>query len=127
MKMRTEELLLEWLMTNRDGRVKPRTYERYEGLIRHLILPKIGKIDAEALPRRDVEEFLFMKRKEIGRLGTLSATSVNLILTVIDLAFEFGVETGAVTLFHMEIKKRHGYRALLLRFLLLLWQHLGAS
>lgn len=97
MGMSTEELLWEWLRTYRDGRVKPRTYERYEGLIRRHVLPKIGKIDAEALSRRDVEEFLFMKRKENGARGGLSAASVNLMLTVIDLAFEFGVETGAVT------------------------------
>lgn len=97
MGMSTEELLWEWLRTYRNGRVKPRTYERYEGLIRRHVLPKIGKIDAEALSRRDVEEFLFMKRKENGARGGLSAASVNLMLTVIDLAFEFGVETGAVT------------------------------
>lgn len=97
METRTEELLLEWLKTYRDGRVKPRTYERYEGLIRHHILPNIGKTAVESLSRRDVEEFLFGKRKENGRRGTLSAASVNLMLTVIDLAFEFGIETGAVT------------------------------
>lgn len=93
--MKTSELLIEWLDVYEKDRVKPRTYSRYEGLISLHIIPELGDTDISSLSRREVQDFLIRKKKDgnVKYEGTaLSATSANLMLTVLNLAFEYACD-----------------------------------
>ena len=92
--MTTQNLLTEWLEASQKERVKPRTYARYQGLITTHINPLLGAQKIENLRRRDIQQFL-SKQKAEGNIrsgGKLSATSTNLILTVLNLAFEYACD-----------------------------------
>ena len=93
--MTTQTLLTQWLETYEKEHVKARTYARYHGLITAHINPAIGEHDIENLSRRDIQDFL-SKQKTEGNIrtggGKLSATSTNLILTVLNLAFEYACD-----------------------------------
>lgn len=92
--MTTRELLIEWLECYKKERVKTRTYWRYHGIIELHILPELGDIEISSLTRRRIQEFLTHKKKEgNARSGEqLSSTSTNLILTVLNLAFEYACD-----------------------------------
>ena len=93
--MKTAELLNEWLTIYERERVKPRTYARYEGLINLHIAPALGEVEINELCRRQIQEFLTKKKKDgnIKQNGeSLSATSTNLMLTVLNLAFEYACD-----------------------------------
>ena len=92
--MKTRELLTEWLEDYEKERVKARTYSRYEGLITLHILPELGDIEVGLLGKREIQDFLTRKRRS-GNIRSgeqLSATSTNLMLTVLNLAFEYGCD-----------------------------------
>ena len=92
--MKTRELLTEWLEDYEKERVKARTYSRYEGLITLHILPELGDVEVSALGKREIQDFLTRKRRS-GNIRSgeqLSATSTNLMLTVLNLAFEYGCD-----------------------------------
>lgn len=92
--MKTRELLTEWLEDYEKERVKARTYSRYEGLITLHILPELGDIEVGMLGKREIQDFLTRKRRS-GNIRSgeqLSATSTNLMLTVLNLAFEYGCD-----------------------------------
>ncbi|MBE6635980.1 MAG: site-specific integrase [Ruminococcaceae bacterium] len=93
--MKTAELLTEWLTGYERERVKIRTYTRYEELINLHILPALGNLDINEINRRDIQNFLNSEKaggnvKENGK--GLSATSINLMLTVLNLAFEYACD-----------------------------------
>ena len=58
------------------------------------INPSIGEIDTTELTRRKIQEFLSKKKKDGNiRTGkTLSATSINLMLTILNMAFEYAID-----------------------------------
>ena len=93
--MKTKELLTQWLEKYEKDRVKARTYSRYQGLLELHILPELGEVELEVLTRRRIQEFLTQKKKE-GSLRNsgegLSATTINLMLTVLNLAFEYACD-----------------------------------
>ena len=88
--MKTRELLTEWLEDYEKERVKARTYSRYEGLITLHILPELGDIEVGLLGKREIQDFLTRKRRggNIRSGEQLSATSTNLMLTVLNLALD---------------------------------------
>ncbi len=93
--MKTTELLNEWLLCYERERVKPRTFSRYEGIINLHIAPSLGELEIEELGRRQIQEFLSKKRRNGSakqRGESLSATSTNLMLTVLNLAFEYACD-----------------------------------
>lgn len=92
--MTTKELLFEWLDNYEKERIKARTYSRYQGLIELHIVPTLGDFDIKAISRRQLQEFLWQKKKDGNiRTGeTLSATSTNLMLTILNMAFEYAVD-----------------------------------
>ena len=92
--MKTRELLVEWLENYEKERVKARTYNRYEGLITLHILPELGEIEADLLDKKEIQNFLLRKRRggNIRSGEQLSVTSTNLMLTVLNLAFEYGCD-----------------------------------
>ncbi len=80
---------LLWEFTNRwlcyvKNRVKPSTYYKYEGLSRNHIYSEIGNMPLKFISRTAVEDFTEkLKTKE------LSAKTVNDILTVLNLVFDY--------------------------------------
>lgn len=93
--MQTKELLYEWLDSYEKDRVKPRTYSRYVGLITLHILPALGERDIGELGRREIQTFLTEKKRNGGiknKGGEMSASSINLLLTVLNLAFEYACD-----------------------------------
>lgn len=92
--MTTQELLTEWLECYEKERVKSRTYWRYHGIIELHIAPELGNTEISSLNRRRIQEFLTHKRKEgnIRNGEQLSSTSTNLMLTVLNLAFEYACD-----------------------------------
>lgn len=93
--MTTQTLLTEWLETYEKEHIKLRTYSRYQGLISAHINPILGEQHIETLSRRDIQDFLSHQKAE-GNIrnggGKLSATSANLMLTVLNLAFEYACD-----------------------------------
>ena len=97
--MTTQTLLTEWLETYEKEHIKSRTYSRYQGIITAHINPTLGEQHIETLSRRDIQEFLSNQKAE-GNIrtggGKLSATSANLMLTVLNLAFEYACDMDMV-------------------------------
>ena len=88
--MTTQNLLAEWLKTYQKEHIKARTYSRYQGLITMHIVPMLGERNITELGRREIQEFL-MQQKTDGNVRNgkkLSATSTNMMLSVLKLAFE---------------------------------------
>ncbi len=98
--MTTEQLLSEWLNDYERDRIKAQTYIRYKGLIDLHIVPAMGECAIEDLTRRQIHDFLTEEKKTGNRRGEggLSPTSINLMLTVLNMAFEYAVTLELVEL-----------------------------
>ena len=92
--MKLKELMYEWLVGYAGERVKKRTYGRYENLMTLHILPDLGEMEVGDIKGRDIQTLLAKKRRcGNTKTGTqLSASSTNLILTVLHLAFAYGCD-----------------------------------
>lgn len=91
--MTTNELMTAWLDRCERERVKPRTYSRYKGLIIQHILPELGDTQIDDLGRRQISEFLTAHQTDGNLRGeALSATSTNLMLTVLNAAFTYAFD-----------------------------------
>lgn len=91
--MTTNELMTTWLDRCERERVKPRTYSRYRGLIVQHILPELGDTQIDDLGRRQISEFLTAHQADGNLRGeALSATSTNLMLTVLNAAFTYACD-----------------------------------
>lgn len=92
--MTTQTLLTEWLETYQKEHIKARTYSRYQGLISMHIVPTLGKRSISEIGRREIQEFLTQQKKD-GNMRSgekLSATSTNMMLSVLNLAFEYACD-----------------------------------
>ncbi len=92
--MTVRELLNEWMEKEQRERIKAQTYARYMGLIELHIIPKIGEEDIAALTRRQISDLLNEKR-HIGNQryeGGLSPISVNLMLSILNMAYEYAFD-----------------------------------
>ena len=96
--MTTQILLTEWLETYQKEQIKARTYSRYQGLIAMHIVPTLGDLDISTLDRKEIQFFLSQQRKDgnIRNGEKLSATSTNMMLSVLNLAFEYGCDMGYI-------------------------------
>lgn len=97
--MTTNELMITWLDHFERERVKPRTYSRYKSLIVRHILPALGSMAVDNLGRRQISEFLAEHRAG-GNLrdgNSLSATSTNLMLTVLNSAFSYACDMEIIS------------------------------
>lgn len=92
--MTTQNLLAEWLESYQKEHIKARTYSRYQGLIAMHIVPTLGKRNISELGRREIQEFLTQQKKDgnIRNGEKLSATSTNMMLSVLNLAFEYACD-----------------------------------
>ncbi len=92
--MTTKELLEQWMEQEEHEKIKPQTYERYRNLCKLHILPVLGEIPAEQVTRKQITELLNQKRHD-GNLrfpGGLSSVSLNLILSVLNMAFSWACD-----------------------------------
>ena len=92
--MTTQNLLSEWLEKHKKEEIKARTYSRYQGLITMHIVPILGERNISELGRREIQEFLTQQKKD-GNMRSgekLSATSTNMMLSVLNLAFEYACD-----------------------------------
>lgn len=92
--MTTQNLLTEWLESYQKEHIKARTYSRYQGLITMHIVPTLGERNISELGRREIQEFLTQQKKD-GNMRNgekLSATSTNMMLSVLNLAFEYACD-----------------------------------
>ena len=97
--MTTQKLLTEWLEDNQKSHIKARTYSRYYGLITMHIIPVLGERSISELQRKEIQEFLNGQKKD-GNLrsgDTLSNTSINMMLTILNLAFEYACDMEYIT------------------------------
>lgn len=92
--MTTQNLLTEWLENYQKEHIKARTYSRYQGLITMHIVPTLGEKNIAELGRREIQEFLTQQKKDgnIRNGEKLSATSTNMMLSVLNLAFEYACD-----------------------------------
>lgn len=92
--MTTQNLLTEWLEIYQKEHIKARTYSRYQGLITMHIVPALGDRSISELGRRGIQAFLSQQKKD-GNMRNgekLSATSTNMMLSVLNLAFEYACD-----------------------------------
>lgn len=92
--MTIQNLLIEWLENYQKEYIKVRTYQRYHGLITKHILPEFGDKEISELGVRDIQTFIIRQNKT-GNLRTgdkLSATSTNMLLTILNMAFEYACD-----------------------------------
>ena len=92
--MTTQSLLTEWLETYQKEHIKARTYSRYQGLISMHIVPTLGDRYISEIGRHDIQEFLTQQKKD-GNMRSgekLSATSTNMMLSILNLAFEYACD-----------------------------------
>ena len=92
--MTIQNLLTEWLESYQREHIKPRTYSRYQGLIAQHIVPALGEKSISELKGREIQEFLKQQKRD-GNMRNgekLSATSTNMMLTVLNLAFEYACD-----------------------------------
>ncbi len=82
------------MINEQQERIKAQTYARYKGLIELHINPAIGKQDIRVLTRRQISDFLIEKRHSGNRRydGGLSPISVNLMLSILNMAFEYAFD-----------------------------------
>ena len=89
--MKTKELIKEWYKFYSCDRIKNRTAERYRGVIDKYILPYLGETEIDTVERKTVQEFLYSLRAIGGDYG-LSASSVNVVHSVLKSAFAYACE-----------------------------------
>ncbi len=92
--MTTTELLTEWMQCEQQERIKAQTYARYMGLIELHIIPALGEQDICILTRRQISDFLSEKRHSGNQRydGGLSPVSINLMLSILHMAFEYAFD-----------------------------------
>lgn len=92
--MTTQCLLMQWLDFCKKEEVKARTYSRYLGLITMHIVPMLGEKNISEIGRRDIQDFLLQQKKN-GNMKNgekLSSSSTNMMLSVLNLAFEYACD-----------------------------------
>lgn len=92
--MTINKLLVEWLETYQKDHIKSRTYRRYQGLIEMHIIPSLGECEISEIGRKEIQEFLLQQKKDgnIRNGEKLSATSTNMMLSILSLAFEYAYD-----------------------------------
>ncbi len=91
--MTVSELLENWLEEKRCS-VRPQTYARYKGLIELHIASEFKSAEVSAVSRRHIIDFIAGKQAGAGRNsnGGMSPVSINLMLSVLSMAFEYALD-----------------------------------
>ena len=90
-QQKVEQFLTHWLEDTHKYTVRPRTYERYEVLIRLHLIPGIGHHQLQKLSPQHLQAFYAKKLKE-----GLSPTTVTGLHKMLHLALDKAVEWGLI-------------------------------
>ena len=90
-KQTLAQFLFEWLENSQKQSVRPRTYERYEELVRLHIVPALGRHELQKLSAQQLQAF-YAKKAEEG----LSATTINHFHNVLHKALDTAVKWNLV-------------------------------
>ena len=85
------QFLTDWLENSQKQSVRPRTYERYEELVRLHIAPALGRYELQKLSAQHLQAF-YAKKSEEG----LSATTINHFHNVLHKALDTAVKWNLV-------------------------------
>ncbi len=85
------QFLTDWLENSQRQSVRPRTYERYEELVRLHIAPALGRYELQKLSAQHLQAF-YAKKAEEG----LSATTINHFHNVLHKALDTAVKWNLV-------------------------------
>jgi integrase len=85
------QFLTDWLENSQRQSVRPRTYERYEELVRLHIAPALGRYELQKLSAQQLQAF-YAKKAEEG----LSATTINHFHNVLHKALDTAVKWNLV-------------------------------
>jgi integrase len=91
-KQTVEQFLLHWLESTQEQSVKPRTYERYEEIVRLHLIPSLGRYQLQKLTAQHVQS-LYVKKQREG----LSSTTVNTIHNVFHKALSMACKWELVS------------------------------
>lgn len=103
-----KDWLSEWLIHYVQPRVKKKTLQRYNDIIRNHIIPSIGEYEMRDITPLVVQRFVtdLLQSGNIKTGNGLSANSVNAIITVIQSSFESAHNLGIVEKYEMNKIKR---------------------
>ena len=92
--MKLSELLSEWLYENHKDEIKPRTLLKYECSIYNYILPYFKDEEIESLTPRTIQHWItiFKELKGPRTNQNLSNSSINNIIAILKLAFNYAVD-----------------------------------
>ncbi len=92
--MTIARLLTEWMTNEQHERIKSQTYTRYMGLIDLHIVPVLGECEIHRITRRQISDFLAEERHSGNRryTGGLSPISINLMLSILNMAFDYAYD-----------------------------------
>ena len=97
--MTIKDLINEWLYYSHRHDVKERTITRYESLSQTNIFPYIGNIEVASISPREIQGFVnLLKSKDSIRTGRpLSSSSINIVITILKMAFNYATEFEIAT------------------------------
>jgi integrase len=84
------QFLTDWLENSQKQNVRPRTYERYEEIVRLHIVPVLGRYRLQKLSAQHVQAFYTKKLNE-----GLSASTVGVFHNVLHKALQTATKWGA--------------------------------
>jgi len=90
-KQTLAQFLTDWLENSQKQSVRPRTYERYEELVRLHIVPVLGRCELQKLSAQHLQTFYAKKAGE-----GLSATTINHFHNVLHKALDTAVKWNLV-------------------------------
>lgn len=99
-----KDWLSEWLIHYVQPRVKEKTLQRYNEIIRNHIIPSIGEYEMRDITPFVVQRFVtdLLQSGNIKTGKGLSANSVNAIITVIQSSFEAAYNLELIEKYEMK-------------------------
>ena len=91
--MKTKEWFDQWLSLYVKGRVKPRTYTKYSQITRTHIIPYLGDRELQSITRDDIQSMVYV---DLRQQTTLSASTINSVIMVLNIVFSLGEELGII-------------------------------
>ncbi len=85
------EYLYEWLKMHKQV-VRPRTYERYEAIVRLHLVPSLGRLPLQKLTGQHLQR-LYTEKLESGLSSTTVSAIHNMLHTALDNALKLGILT----------------------------------
>lgn len=102
--MKYKDWLEEWLTLYVHPGVKEKTYQNYSNMVRLYILPQLGEYELENLSATALQQFI-VELSQHGNIRTgkgLAASSVGLVITLLQKSLRFAVAIGKTPVQHTD-------------------------